>query len=108
MVIYEDEHPLNYRESETGMRNVVIYHTAGPTVNLISSQTDIVGDIWTFETIVQPEDPNTWDGIYNKVLNCISQSGQVQGHYVATATTSDMENKGFQTAVVIRYDLTMA
>jgi len=36
MVIFEDEHPLTERENESGMRNVVVYHTAGPMLKLLS------------------------------------------------------------------------
>ena len=29
ITVFEEEHPLNEREAENGLRNIVIYHTAG-------------------------------------------------------------------------------
>ena len=63
LVFYEDEHPIAFREEETGMRNVIVYHTAGPNPTPIAEQTEISSDIWTFQIITQPEEP-TWDNIY--------------------------------------------
>lgn len=73
----------------------------------IRESTEVIGDIYSFTTITDPE-AKDWNGTYAKVIETIEQSGQVHGHFVATAITSDDLFKGYQTAVVIKYDLTMA
>jgi hypothetical protein len=88
IVIFEEEHPLMERESQSGKRNIIVYHTAGPNPIPIRDSTEVIGDIYTFTTISDPEGKD-WNGTYNKVLECIESSGQVQGHFVATAITSD-------------------
>ena len=35
-------------------------------------------------------------------------SGQTLGHYVATATSSDNDLKGYQLAILVKYDLTQS
>ena len=108
MTIFEDEHPLKEREAETGKRNVIIYHTAGQKVQPIKElKEDLEGNIYTFFKIEVPED-KTWDKCYDQAVEKLNSSGQSTGHYVATATTSDDDNKGYQMAVCVKYDLNMA
>ena len=35
LIMFEDEHPLMERESEDGMRNIIVYHTAGINIKPI-------------------------------------------------------------------------
>ena len=62
------------RESQTGKRNIVVYHTAGPNPIPIRDSTEVIGDIYTFSTISDPEGKN-WDSTYDKVLEIIEVSG---------------------------------
>jgi hypothetical protein len=38
----------------------------------------------------------------------MQSSGQVQGHYIATATSSDADCNGLQLVVHVKFDLTQA
>jgi hypothetical protein len=107
IVCFEDEHPLNEREAESGLRNVIVYHTAGEDLKKLKEISDIEGTIYKFTTIVEPED-KTWTKIYDKCLNVIEESGECRGFYIATATTSDAFNNGYQMAVVVKHDLNIA
>lgn len=97
LVVYEDEHPIVEREERSGRRNVVVFHTAGKSDELtqLSETTEIPSDIYTFTTITNQEDPLSWDNTYQQVIDSITESGQTQGVFVATATTSDQDNNGF-------------
>jgi hypothetical protein len=75
MSLYEDEHPLMEREAETGKRNVVIYHTAGNKLQPIKElKADLVGDIYSFTKIVNPEN-KSWDASYNEAKEKLNSSG---------------------------------
>ena len=67
MVIFEEEHPLMERESQTGMRNVIVYHSAGINIKPIRDSVEVIGDIYKFTTITNPEG-KTWDGTYEEVV----------------------------------------
>jgi len=96
IVCFEDEHPLNEREAESGLRNVIVYHTAGQEQDLkkLKEISDIEGTIYNFTTIVRPEE-KTWTNVYEDVLTRIEESGETKGFFIATATTSDSDNKGY-------------
>lgn len=107
ITLFEDEHPLLERE-ENGKRNVIIYHTAGQKIAPIKElKADLVGKIYSFHKIEIPEE-KTWNNIYGQCTSRLNESGQSTGHYVATATGSDDNNKGQQVAVCVKYDLNMA
>jgi hypothetical protein len=73
--IFEDEHPLAEREAENGLRNLVIYHTAGQKITPLKELTqDIIGDIYTITKIELPEE-KTWDSTYNKVVETMTATG---------------------------------
>ena len=100
MVMMEEEHPLIERESETGTRNIVIYHTIGPDeiiTPLKNNQhiSEILenGPIYEFYHFMNQE-AKTWDNTYGEVINKIDELGQKQGVFVSTATASDLDNKG--------------
>jgi hypothetical protein len=58
--VFEDEHPLAEREAENGLRNLIIYHTAGQQITPLKELTqDIVGDMYTITKIELPE-AKTW------------------------------------------------
>ena len=69
---------------------------------------DVIGDIYSFSKIELPEEPKTWNNTYSAAVDSMIASGQTLGHYVATATSSDQESKGFQLVVLVKYDLTVA
>lgn len=108
VVMYEDEHPLAERESQEGKRNIIIYHTAGANPKPLSEVTsELESKIYEITTFNVPE-AEGWDKVYKQVTDKIADQGQVQGHHIATAITSDMDKKGFCTAVLVKYDLDMA
>lgn len=73
--MFEDEHPLAEREAVSGKRNIILYHTAGEeTKPLKDHNPDLIGDIYSFEVITEPE-AKTWDTTYNKVIGYIEGSG---------------------------------
>ena len=96
IVCFEDEHPLNEREAESGLRNVIVYHTAGEEQDLkrLRDISDIEGTIYKFSTILEPE-AKSWTNTYDKVISLIDESGECKGFFVATATASDQENNGY-------------
>jgi len=57
LVMMEEEHPLQERESEEGTRNIVVYHTAGVEDTLTPLKDDeaiseaICGGIYTFTLV---------------------------------------------------------
>ena len=55
---------------------------------------DIIGPIYSFTQFSLPENKKSWDPLYEKVIGRISDLGQVDGHFVATTTASDDNNKG--------------
>jgi len=55
---------------------------------------DIIGPIYSFTNFSLPENKKSWDPLYDKVLERISDLGEVDGHFVATTTASDDNNKG--------------
>lgn len=68
ITVFEDEHPLAERESENGLRNLIIYHTAGQQITPLKELTqDIVGDIYTITKIELPE-AKTWENTYNEAI----------------------------------------
>lgn len=103
LVMFEEEHPLLEREAATGTRNITIYHTAGDNPIPIREQTEVISDIYTFTTI-QSEEKKDWTELYQQVEQKIADSGETHGFFVATATTSDDDNNGFQTALIVKYD----
>lgn len=97
IVCFEDEHPLNEREAESGLRNVIVYHTAvanNGELKPLKELSDIEGTIYTFTKIVNPEGKN-WEKTYDEVIDKVEESGETKGFYVATATTSDQMNNGY-------------
>ena len=46
--------------------------------------------------------------MYDQIVQRMEESGQLQGHFVATATGSDTDNKGYQVAVLVRIDANAA
>jgi hypothetical protein len=68
ITVFEDEHPLAEREAENGLRNLIIYHTAGQQITPLKELTqDIVGDIYTITKIELPE-AKTWENTYNEAI----------------------------------------
>lgn len=67
VVMYEDEHPLAEREGATGERNIIIYHTAGPTPKPLSEVTsELESKIYEITTFSVPE-AQGWETVYNQV-----------------------------------------
>jgi len=52
--MFEDEHPLAERESETGQRRIVVYHTVSPSqlqpIKEIKPDL-VIGDIYEFKKL---------------------------------------------------------
>ena len=76
--MFEDEHPLKEREEKDGCRNVVVYHTAGKNLAPIKElNSDIIGPIYSFTKFSLPENKNSWDPLYDKVIERINGLGEV-------------------------------
>lgn len=56
--MFEDEHPLAERESKTGQRRIVVYHTVSPSqlqpIKEIKPDL-VIGDIYEFKKLEVPE-----------------------------------------------------
>ena len=64
ITLFEEEHPLAEREAETGVRNLVVYHTAGENAQPLKEfNQEIIGDIYTITKIERPEE-KTWNNTY--------------------------------------------
>ena len=75
ITVFEDEHPLAEREAENGLRQLIVYHTAGETITPLKELAqDVVGDIYTISKIELSEE-KTWEKTYNKALESMNGSG---------------------------------
>ena len=65
LTVFEEEHPLNEREAETGLRNLIIYHTAGENPKTLKEVTgeNEIGEIYSISKIELPEE-KTWNNTY--------------------------------------------
>lgn len=87
IVAFEQEHPLEEREAETGTRNVVVYHYAGDGQSELQPL-DFDSKLYSLTVIEAPEEEN-WDNMYERIVQNIDSTQQIQGHFVATMTSSD-------------------
>lgn len=76
LTVFEEEHPLNEREAETGLRNLIIYHTAGENPSTLKEVTgdNELGEIYSISKIELPEE-KTWNNTYSAAVEAMKASG---------------------------------
>lgn len=73
--MFEEEHPLAERESQTGTRNITLYHTAGNNPQAIREQVELTSEIYKFTMVSKPE-KKTWNEIFEEVESTIAENGE--------------------------------
>jgi len=108
--MFEDEHPLAERESETGQRRIVVYHTVSPSqlqpIKEIKPDL-VIGDIYEFIKLEVTESKG-WPALYHEVANTIEKREDVLGWYLTTANTSDERALGYCTGLLVKYEKPVA
>jgi len=68
LVLFEDEHPLQERESQKGERNIIVYHSAGEQLKPLKEiKSDLDQKIYSMTLFEAPEQED-WEQMYQKIL----------------------------------------
>ena len=106
VALFEEEHPLFERESEFGTRNVIVYHYAGDNEGLTpikEQKPEFDSQIYGY-TLLEKGEQEDWSKMYQDIEENLEKLGQIDGVFIATATSSDDKNNGYQLALIVRTD----